>query len=61
MEKLRKFDVTVTYTLTDEREVEIDYRAETDQATILQSRNHSYFNASGRRSDDRRSFTAVDG
>jgi aldose 1-epimerase len=39
--------VTVTYTLTDENAVEIDYRAETDQATILNLTNHSYFNLSG--------------
>ena len=40
-------NVTVIYTLTDENEVVIHYRASTDQATILNLTNHSYFNLSG--------------
>ncbi|HBG42084.1 MAG TPA: galactose-1-epimerase [Porphyromonadaceae bacterium] len=39
--------VTVIYTLTDDNTVDIQYHAETDQATILNLTNHSYFNLSG--------------
>lgn len=38
-------DVTVTYTLTDA--LQIDYRATTDQATVLNLTNHSLFNLAG--------------
>lgn len=38
-------DVTVTYTLTDA--LHIDYRATTDQATVLNLTNHSLFNLAG--------------
>jgi len=37
----------ITYTLTDDNAVEIDYEAQTDQPTILNLTNHSYFNLSG--------------
>ena len=37
----------ITYKLTDDNAVEIDYKASTDQATILNLTNHSYFNLSG--------------
>jgi aldose 1-epimerase len=36
--------VHVTYTLTDEDELKLDYEAETDNATVLNLTNHSYFN-----------------
>ncbi|MBC7534390.1 MAG: galactose mutarotase [Ferruginibacter sp.] len=40
-------DITVTYTLTQENELIIDYAATADQATPVNLTNHSYFNLSG--------------
>jgi len=39
--------VTVTYTLTQDNGLVIDYRAEADRATVVNLTNHSYFNLSG--------------
>ena len=39
--------VTMIYKLTDDNALEIDYKAVTDKATILNLTNHSYFNLSG--------------
>lgn len=39
--------VSVTYTLTDENALEIEYRAVSDQDTCFNPTNHSYFNLSG--------------
>ena len=42
-----KLEATVTYTLTDENEIRIDYHAVTDAPTIINLTNHSYFNLAG--------------
>ncbi len=40
-------DVKITYTLTDNNALDIEYHAVTDKTTILNLTNHSYFNLSG--------------
>lgn len=40
-------DLTVTYTLTNDNQFEINYEAVSDQDTVLTLTNHTYFNLSG--------------
>jgi aldose 1-epimerase len=42
-----KLSITATYTLNEDNELRIDYRATTDQTTIVNITNHAYFNLAG--------------
>ena len=41
------FDVTVTYSLSDDNEVAITYDGISDADTVANMTNHSYFNLKG--------------
>ena len=45
-------NIYVTYTLTDNNELKVEYEAETDKTTIINPTQHSYFNLSGESSGD---------
>ncbi len=45
-------DVKVTYTLTEENELKIEYHAVSDKDTVVNLTNHAYFNLSGHASGD---------
>lgn len=45
-------DITVTYSLTEDNELVIEYHAVSDKDTIVNFTNHSYFNLSGHNSGD---------
>ena len=39
--------LAVTYTLTDDNEIRLDYEGDSDKNTVINPTNHSYFNLSG--------------
>lgn len=45
-------DVSVTYTLTENNELQLEYRAVSDKKTVINLTNHAYFNLNGFDSGD---------
>lgn len=52
-------DISVTYTLTDENEIRLDYEASADKDTVFNFTNHSYFNLDGVRGEEGSSISTV--
>lgn len=40
-------EISVTYTLTDQNELRLDYHVSTDKKTVINPTNHAYFNLAG--------------
>jgi aldose 1-epimerase len=47
-----KLSVTATYSLSEQNEIAVEYRATTDKPTIVNISNHTYFNLAGEGSPD---------
>lgn len=47
-----KREIAVTYTLTDENEIVIDFEGDSDKNTLLNMTNHTYFNLDGHTSNN---------
>ncbi len=47
-----KLDITLTYMLTDDNRLVLDYKAVSDAKSIINFTNHSYFNLNGHNSGD---------
>ena len=45
-------EISVTYTLTDDNELKLDYKAKSDKDTLCNVTNHSYFNLKGHNGGD---------
>lgn len=45
-----KVELTITYTLTEDNALVLDYKAATDKDTVINLTNHSYFNLAGHNS-----------
>lgn len=46
-----KLDLVVTYTLSNDNSIKIDYEATTDKPTVINLTNHTYFNLTGLKRD----------
>ncbi len=46
-----KRTLAVTYTLTDENEIRIDYEGDSDKNTVINLTNHTYFNLDGHKTN----------
>ena len=53
-------DLTVTYSLSDLNELMIKYEAQTDEKTVINLTNHSYFNLNGGKSSILNHYLSID-